>query len=50
MPGSSDLLGIAPKTVENIQTRLFRKLGVRNSAGALAVADAFGLLDSEPSR
>jgi two-component system, NarL family, nitrate/nitrite response regulator NarL len=37
-------LGIAPKTVENIQTRLFRKLGVRNRAGALAVADAFGLL------
>jgi len=38
------MLGIAPKTVENIQTRLFRKLGVRNRAGALAVADAFGLL------
>jgi two-component system, NarL family, nitrate/nitrite response regulator NarL len=37
-------LGIAPKTVENIQTRLFRKLGVRNRSGALAVADAFGLL------
>ena len=37
-------LGIAPKTVENIQTRLFRKLGVRNRAGALAVASAFGLL------
>ena len=38
------VLGIAPKTVENVQTRLFRKLGVRNRAGALAVADAFGLL------
>jgi DNA-binding NarL/FixJ family response regulator len=38
------VLGIAPKTVENIQTRLFRKLGVRNRSGALAVADAFGLL------
>jgi DNA-binding CsgD family transcriptional regulator len=38
------LLGIAPKTVENIQTRLFRKLGVRNRAGAVAVANAFGLL------
>jgi DNA-binding NarL/FixJ family response regulator len=37
-------LGIAPKTVENIQTRLFRKLGVRNRSGAFAVADAFGLL------
>jgi DNA-binding CsgD family transcriptional regulator len=43
-------LGIAPKTVENVQTRLFRKLGVRNRSGALAVADAFGLLPerSEP--
>jgi two-component system, NarL family, nitrate/nitrite response regulator NarL len=38
------LLGIAPKTVENIQTRLFRKLGVRNRAGAVAVANALGLL------
>jgi two-component system, NarL family, nitrate/nitrite response regulator NarL len=38
------LLGIAPKTVENIQTRLFRKLGVRNRAGAVAVANAFGLV------
>jgi two-component system, NarL family, nitrate/nitrite response regulator NarL len=44
-------LGIAPKTVENVQTRLFRKLGVRNRAGALAVADAFGLLpvSTEPA-
>jgi two-component system, NarL family, nitrate/nitrite response regulator NarL len=40
------LLGIAPKTVENIQTRLFRKLGVRNRAGAVAVANAFGLLQT----
>jgi two-component system, NarL family, nitrate/nitrite response regulator NarL len=38
------VLGIAPKTVENCQTRLFRKLGVRNRSGAFAVADAFGLL------
>jgi DNA-binding CsgD family transcriptional regulator len=37
-------LGISPKTVENIQTRLFRKLGVRNRVEALAVADALGLL------
>jgi two-component system, NarL family, nitrate/nitrite response regulator NarL len=43
------LLGIAPKTVENIQTRLFRKLGVRNRAGAVAVANTFGLLPSTPS-
>lgn len=42
-------LGIAPKTVENVQTRLFRKLGVRNRSGAFAVADAFGLLpDATP--
>jgi two-component system, NarL family, nitrate/nitrite response regulator NarL len=37
-------LGISPKTVENIQTRLFRKLGVRNRAEALAAVDALGLL------
>jgi DNA-binding NarL/FixJ family response regulator len=43
------LLGIAPKTVENIQTRLFRKLGVRNRAGAVAVANAFGLLPTTAS-
>lgn len=43
------LIGIAPKTVENIQTRLFRKLGVRNSAGAVAVANAFGLLPTTSS-
>ena len=41
-------LGISPKTVENIQTRLFRKLGVRNRAAALAVADALGLLPDLP--
>ena len=45
------VLGIAPKTVENVQTRLFRKLGVRNRSGAFAVADAFGLLPATaPSR
>jgi two-component system, NarL family, nitrate/nitrite response regulator NarL len=43
------ILGIAPKTVENIQTRLFRKLGVRNRAGAVAVANTFGLLPATPS-
>ncbi|HEX4062622.1 MAG TPA: LuxR C-terminal-related transcriptional regulator [Streptosporangiaceae bacterium] len=42
-------LGISPKTVENIQTRLFRKLGVRNRAAALAVVDALGLLPGPPS-
>ncbi len=44
------VLGIAPKTVENVQTRLFRKLGVRNRSGAFAVADAFGLLPASTSR
>jgi DNA-binding CsgD family transcriptional regulator len=43
------VLGIAPKTVENVQTRMFRKLGVRNRSGALAVADAFGLLPRSAS-
>jgi DNA-binding NarL/FixJ family response regulator len=47
---TATVLGIAPKTVENIQTRLFRKLGVRNRSGALAVADAFGLLPEGPAR
>jgi two-component system, NarL family, nitrate/nitrite response regulator NarL len=40
-------LGISVKTVENTQGRLFRKLGARNRAGALAVAHGLGLL--EPS-
>ena len=47
---TAQVLGIAPKTVENIQTRLFRKLGVRNRSGALAVADAFGLLPPAAGR
>jgi DNA-binding NarL/FixJ family response regulator len=46
---TAQVLGIAPKTVENVQTRLFRKLGVRNRSGALAVADSLGLLpDTAP--
>jgi DNA-binding NarL/FixJ family response regulator len=40
-------LGIAQKTVENIQARLFRKLGVRNRAGAAAAAHSLGLLDPD---
>jgi two-component system, NarL family, nitrate/nitrite response regulator NarL len=40
-------LGIAQKTVENIQARLFRKLGVRNRAGAVASAHSLGLLGAE---
>lgn len=38
-------LGIAAKTVENTQARLFRKLGVRNRLEALTTADALGLID-----
>lgn len=38
-------LGIAAKTVENVQSRLFRKLGVRNRAQAVAHAHSVGLLD-----
>lgn len=38
-------LGIAAKTVENTQARLFRKLGVRNRIEALTIADALGLVD-----
>jgi DNA-binding NarL/FixJ family response regulator len=38
------VLGIAEKTVENIQARLFRKLGARNRPGALAAAHALGLM------
>ena len=37
-------LGISPKTVENIQSRLFRKLGVRNRAQAVARAHELGIL------
>jgi DNA-binding NarL/FixJ family response regulator len=40
-------LGIAQKTVENIQARLFRKLGVRNRSGAAAAAHSLGLLDAD---
>jgi two-component system, NarL family, nitrate/nitrite response regulator NarL len=43
-------LGISPKTVENIQTLLFRKLGVRNRAEALAVVNALGLLPDTSNR
>lgn len=42
-------LGIAPKTVENLQGRLYRKLGVRNRAQAVARAHVLGLLDGPPS-
>lgn len=38
-------LGIATKTVENIQARLFRKLGARNRMDALTIANAWGLIE-----
>lgn len=41
-------LGIAVKTVENTQSRLFRKLGVHNRAGALRIAYRLGLVAPEP--
>jgi DNA-binding NarL/FixJ family response regulator len=37
-------LDISAKTVENLQSRLFRKLGARNRAHAVALAHRFGLL------
>jgi DNA-binding CsgD family transcriptional regulator len=37
-------LGIAIKTVENLQSRLFRKLGARNRAQAIAKAHDLNLL------
>jgi DNA-binding CsgD family transcriptional regulator len=37
-------LGIAPKTVENLQSRLFRKLGASNRAHAVVLAHRSGLL------
>lgn len=39
-------LGIAAKTVENTQARLYRKLGTRNRAETLTVAYRLGLLDA----
>jgi two-component system nitrate/nitrite response regulator NarL len=43
-------LGIAAKTVENTQARLFRKLRVRNRMEALTTADALGLIDRAAGR
>jgi DNA-binding NarL/FixJ family response regulator len=37
-------LGISPKTVENLQSKLFTKLGARNRAQAVSQAHALGLL------
>lgn len=41
-------LGIAPKTVENLQGRLFRKIEARNRAHAVARAYELGLIDEAP--
>lgn len=41
------LLCIAEKTVENLQGRLFLKLGTHNRAGAICAAYALGFLDVE---
>ena len=38
-------LGVAPKTVRNRSSRLYRRLGVRSRAQAVRVAEARGLLD-----
>jgi DNA-binding NarL/FixJ family response regulator len=43
---TSRVLDISSKTVENLQSRLFRKLGVRNRAQAVAVAHGLALLGS----
>ncbi|HKT05634.1 MAG TPA: LuxR family transcriptional regulator [Rugosimonospora sp.] len=43
---TANSLGIAVKTVENTQARLFRKLGVHNRAGALSIAYRLGLVDA----
>jgi DNA-binding NarL/FixJ family response regulator len=40
-------LGISAKTVENLQSRLFRKLGVRNRAQAVSQAHALGVLTAD---
>lgn len=40
-------LGVSPRTIENLQSGLFRKLGVRNRAQAFASAHAAGLLEPE---
>jgi DNA-binding NarL/FixJ family response regulator len=43
-------LGIAVKTVENIQARLLRKLNAKNRAGALIAAHELGLIEQLTDR
>lgn len=42
-------LGITTKTVENLQSRLFRKLEARNRAHAIVRARSLGLLEAAPA-
>lgn len=44
------VLGIAAKTVEATQARLFRKLGARNRTETLTIADRWGLVDWAATR
>ena len=39
-------LGVAPKTVRNRSSQLYRRLGVRSRAAAVRLAEERGLLDS----
>ncbi len=41
----ADLLGLAPKTVRNRSSQLYRRLGVRSRARAVEAAERRGLLD-----
>ena len=41
----AELLGVAPKTVRNRSSMLYRRLGVRNRAAAVRLAEQRGLLD-----
>lgn len=41
---TADRLGVARKTIENLQCRLFRKIGARNRAQAVVRTHALGLL------
>jgi DNA-binding NarL/FixJ family response regulator len=41
-------LAISAKTVENLQSRMFRKLGARNRAQAVLVGHRIGVLGEEP--
>jgi DNA-binding NarL/FixJ family response regulator len=42
-------LGIADKTVQNTQARLFRKLGARNRSETLTIAYRLGMVDPVPN-